>query len=168
MRNTVLILASVLGFSLSGCGLVDTIRSGGVPDSGRVAPIAAAPVAAAPVVAAPVTVPQRLPGAAGAQSAAALDTTTAAERAAAMTAGPVQGAVLGKVRVSLGNPAEAGFWLQGEIVPAAGKGRVTAASGQSVAVELRPGSGAAQLSLPAFRALGLSLTDLPEVTVTAK
>jgi hypothetical protein len=34
-------------------------------------------------------------------------------------------------------------------------------------VELRPGTGAALLSLAAFQALGLSLTDLPVVTVFA-
>jgi hypothetical protein len=33
---------------------------------------------------------------------------------------------------------------------------------------LRPGTGAALLSLAAFRALGLGLTDLPEVTVFAE
>jgi hypothetical protein len=42
---------------------------------------------------------------------------------------------------------------------------VVTASGQSLAVELRPGSGAALLSLAAFQALGLPLTGLPEVTV---
>jgi hypothetical protein len=163
MMRHVLLKAAVLvlGLGLSGCGLVDTIRSGPVPESGRAAPLAAS---SAPVVA----VPQRMPGTAGGQTAAALDTTTEAERAAALATGPISGAILGKVRVSLGSPAEAGFWLQGGIVTVAGKGRVTTAAGQSVAVELRPGVGAAQLSLPAFRALGLVLTDLPEVTVTAE
>ncbi len=37
--------------------------------------------------------------------------------------------------------------------------------GTSVQVDLLPGEGGAQLSLAAFRALGLGLTDLPEVTV---
>lgn len=160
-RYSIVLAASLaLGFALSGCGMVDKLRRGLVPDSGQAAPVA-------PVVAA---APQRLPGMAGGQSAAALDTTTAAERAAAVAvmAAPSGAQELGKVRVSLGNPAEAGFWLKGEIVPAVGKGRVTTAAGQSVAVELRPGVGAAQLSLPAFRALGLALTDLPEVTVTAE
>ncbi|OYU18549.1 MAG: hypothetical protein CFE34_10015 [Rhodobacteraceae bacterium PARR1] len=156
MMRQSLILIATLALGLGGCGVVDNVRSGGVPDSGA---------AVAPVVAVAAPVPQRLPGTAGGQSAAALDTTTEAERAAAVATGPAKGAVLGKVRVSLGNPADAGFWLQGGIVTTPGKGRVTAASGQSVAVELRPGVGAAQLSLPAFRALGLNLTDLPEVTV---
>jgi hypothetical protein len=36
-----------------------------------------------------------------------------------------------------------------------------------VNVDLIPGTGGALLSLAAFRQLGLSLTDLPEVTVYA-
>lgn len=164
-RYSIILVASLaFGFGLSGCGVVKNVRDWRVFHIGRAAPEApvAAPVAAA--------VPQRMPGAAGGQSAAALDTTTEAERAAAVAVveAPPDAAELGKVRVSLGNPAEPGFWLQGAIVPVAGKGRVTTAAGQSVAVDLRPGTGAAQLSLPAFRALGLALTDLPEVTVTAE
>ena len=162
-RDSIILVASLaFGFGLSGCGVVKNVRDWRVFHLGRGAPEAAVAVAA--------PVPQRMPGAAGGQSAAALDTTTEAERAAAVAVvdAPPDAAELGKVRVSLGNPAEAGFWLQGAIVPVAGKGRVTTAAGQSVAVDLRPGSGAAQLSLPAFRALGLALTDLPEVTVTAE
>jgi hypothetical protein len=52
-------------------------------------------------------------------------------------------------------------------VTAPGKGRAVTATGQSVAVDLQPGSGAALLSLAAYRALGLALTDLPEVRVYA-
>lgn len=162
-KHRIVFAASLaLGFALSGCGMVDNMRGWRVFPLGRAAPEAPVAVAAA--------VPQRMPGAAGGQSAAALDTTTEAERAAAVAVveAPSDTVELGKVRVSLGNPSEVGFWLQGAIVPVAGKGRVTTAAGQSVAVDLRPGSGAAQLSLPAFRALGLALTDLPEVTVTTE
>lgn len=108
-----------------------------------------------------------LPGAAGA-TAAALDTTTAAEKAVALAAPAAGGRPLGTVAVSLGSPAEPGFWFRGAIVTVAGPGRVTTTDGQSIAVDLRPGTGAAQLSLPAFRALGLSLTDLPQVEVRAE
>jgi hypothetical protein len=52
-------------------------------------------------------------------------------------------------------------------VKTAGKGRVVTASGASANVDLLPGDGAASLSLSAFRALGLGLTDLPEVTIYA-
>ena len=67
--------------------------------------------------------------------------------------------------MALGSPAEQGFWLKTALVSVAGKGRVVTASGASVAVDLLPTEGAALLSLAAFRALGLSLTDVPEVSV---
>lgn len=106
-------------------------------------------------------------GGAAARPAAALDTTTAAERAAAVAA-PDAGAVLGTVPVSLGNPAEGGFWLTTALVSAPRPGSVRLPSGRSVAVELRPGAAAAQLSLAAYRALDLGLTDLPVVTVIGR
>lgn len=101
----------------------------------------------------------------GGQPAGALDTTTAAEKAAALAPAAAGAQALGTVAVSLGSPAEPGFWLRSALVTVAGPGRVELAGGQSVAVDLIPGEGAAQLSLAAFRALGLGLTDLPEVTV---
>ena len=86
-----------------------------------------------------------------------------------MAAAPTTGETsLGKVAVTLGNATEPGFWLRGAVVKTAGKGRVETATGQSVQVDLIPGEGSAQLSLGAFRALGLSLTALPEVTVFAE
>ncbi|MFN6980280.1 MAG: hypothetical protein ACK4OP_19265, partial [Gemmobacter sp.] len=106
-------------------------------------------------------------GGAAARSAAALDRTTSAERAAAVAA-PASGTDLGTVTVALGNPAEPGFWLRSALVTAPRDGAVRLASGASVQVELRPGSGAAQLSLAAYRALGLALTDLPRVTVVGR
>ncbi len=113
--------------------------------------------------------PARPPAFGGAASrpAAALDTTTAAERAAAVAA-PDAGTVLGTVTASLGNPAEGGFWLTTALVTAPRQGAVRLPSGRSVAVELRPGPGAAQLSLAAYRALDLGLTDLPVVTVVGR
>lgn len=116
-------------------------------------------------IVAPLDATVVLPPPPGAQTAAALDTTTEAQRAAAV-AEPVAGArELGKATVALGSPAEPGFWLSTPLVAVAGKGKVVTAGGASVAVELRPGTGGSLLSLPAYRALGLALTDLPEVTV---
>ena len=118
---------------------------------------------AAPVAAAPRPVLR-----AGGATATALDTTTAAQKQAALAAPAASGErQLGKVAVSLGSPAEPGIWLRSALVKAPGKGRVVTASGTSVAVDLLAGQGAAQLSLAAFMALGLSLTALPEVTVYA-
>lgn len=106
---------------------------------------------------------------AGARSADAFDRSTEAERAAAR-ATPAEGRELGKVVVSLGSPAEQGFWLRSALVAAPGPGVVRLAADRSVNVDLRPVpvGGAAQLSLAAYRALGLGLTDLPEVTVLAR
>jgi hypothetical protein len=116
----------------------------------------------------PERIAPALPPPAGAATAAALDTTSAAEKAAALAPPADAGRSLGMVTVSLGSPAEPGFWLRGALVTAVGPGRVVTAAGGALAVELRPGAGAAQLSLPAFRALGLSLTDLPQVEVFAE
>jgi hypothetical protein len=104
---------------------------------------------------------------AGGRDPGALDTTTAAERAAA-TAPAAGGTLLGTAVASLGSPAEQGFWLETPLVTAAGPGRVVlAGSGKSVQVELRPAGAAAgnRLSLAAMRALGVTLTDLPEIEV---
>jgi hypothetical protein len=107
---------------------------------------------------------------AGARTASALDTTTAAEKAAALAAPakPAGEQSLGKTAVALGNVTEPGFWLRSGLVKTAGPGRVLTAGGGSIAVDLIPGEGAAQLSLAAFRALNLPLTDLPEVTIFAQ
>jgi hypothetical protein len=102
----------------------------------------------------------------GGQSAAALDQTSAAQKAAA-TAAPAGGQVLGIVTVALGSPAEAGLWLKSALVSAPAKGRAVLPNGKGVNVDLLPGSGGASLSLSAYRALGLGLTDLPQVQVLA-
>lgn len=121
----------------------------------------AAPVAAAPSPA--LTAPRP---SAGARTAETLDTTTEAQRAAATAATvPVQVAPLGKVVVSLGDVTVPGFWLKSSLVSAPVPGLVKTAGGQTVQVDLLPGDGAAQLSLAAFRAAGLGLTDLPQVEV---
>jgi hypothetical protein len=105
-------------------------------------------------------------GTARAVSAEALDKTTAEEKAAALSA-PAPGGEreLGKVVVALGPPAEQGLWLSSSLVTEKAQGRIVTAAGTSLAVELRPGTGGALLSLAAFQALGLSLTGLPQVTV---
>ncbi|NUB43486.1 hypothetical protein GEU84_003745 [Fertoebacter nigrum] len=137
---------------LAGCGdMMQNLRG----ERAGAAPVAESPSA---------TLPVPLAG-----SPEALDTTTDAERAAALAApAPTGAAALGSVIVSLGAVAEPGFWLRSSLVSAPGKGRVETAGGQSVAVDLLPGTGSAQLSLAAYRALGLGLTDLVEVRVFAQ
>ncbi|MFC3179934.1 hypothetical protein [Cypionkella sinensis] len=142
-----ILLSAVLG--LAGCGMMQTEKA---PE----APVASAAPVARPVIGA-------------GKSAAALDSTTAAERAAAVAAKPAGGErSLGTAVVALGSPAEQGLWVKSPLVTVKAKGRVVTAGGASVAVDLLPGSGAASLSLAAFRALGLGLTDLPEVTIYAE
>jgi len=105
---------------------------------------------------------------AGARTAAAFDRTSAEDKAAALAA-PASGAELGQVTVSLGNPAEQGFWLRSGLVTAPRPGVVRLPSGASAQVDLLPSTGGgAQLSLAAYRALGLGLTDLPLVTVLGR
>lgn len=88
----------------------------------------------------------------------------------AVAASAPSGAELGRTIASLGAAAEPGLWLATGLVTEVTPGIVRhEPSGASVRVELRPsgrapGSGS-ELSLSAFRALGLSLTDLPELVV---
>ncbi len=126
-------------------------------------PTAAVPQAA-PQPAAAAAAPVRRPGAA-AQSAAQLDTTTAEQRAAA-AAPAAGGQELGRAVVSLGSPAEQGFWLRTPLVSQPTPGRVVAANGASANVDLIPASDTGgRMSLAAFQLLNLPLTSLPEVRV---
>lgn len=96
------------------------------------------------------------------------DTTTAEERAAAAASGAESvERPLGITVVSLGNPAQPGFWLETSLVSAPAKGRVLyPATDDFVQVDLIPiDGGGSRLSLPAMRLLGMSLTDLAEVQV---
>ena len=106
----------------------------------------------------------------GARTAEAFDTTTEAERVIATAAAaeaPEGGEEsLGTTVASLGDPADPGLWLATPLVSEERPGRlVYAETGESVLVELRPGSGASRISLPAIRLLGAPLTGLPEIEV---
>jgi len=106
------------------------------------------------------------------RTAEALDRTSEAERAAAAAAArSAEGRRLGETLAGLGAPTEPGFWLVTGLVDRARPGRVVAPSGATLAVELRPSGGAAgggsQISLPAIRTLGLSLTGLTTLQVFA-
>jgi hypothetical protein len=147
----------VLALALSGCALFQ--KDGG--RSGVTGPGEPPPATEfAPAVSTSVL------GTTQAASAEALDKTTAAEKAAALAA-PAAGGEreLGRVVVALGSPAEQGIWLSSPLVKDTAQGRIVTAAGKSLALELRPGAGGALLSLAAFQALGLPLTELPEVTV---
>lgn len=162
-----LALFPVLALVLSGCALFQ--KGGADARPGPVNGPANGPVTG-PSDAQPATefAPAVATTALGARavSAAALDKTTAEEKAAALSAPSRSGErQLGRVVVALGPPAEQGIWLSTALVTEVTQGRITTAEGKSLAIELRPGSGAALLSLAAYQALGLPLTSLPEVTV---
>jgi hypothetical protein len=109
----------------------------------------------------------------GGQSAAVFDSASAAQREAAIAqpspalGADVAGRPLGAVTVALGSPAETGFWLKSSLVSAPTKGRAVLASGAGINVDLLPSAVPAQMSLSAYRALGLGLTDLPQVQIVA-
>jgi hypothetical protein len=108
----------------------------------------------------------------GGRTAAALDTTTEAQRrAAAVTARAAEGRALGETLASLGNPAEPGLWLETGLVDRPRPGRVVAPSGEALAVDLRPSGGppgaGGRASLGLLRALGLPVTGLNTLRVFA-
>ncbi|SMH53021.1 hypothetical protein [Maritimibacter sp. HL-12] len=107
----------------------------------------------------------------GARTADAFDTTTDAERAAALSATvPGTEARLGRTVATLGSPADPGLWLETPLTDRVRPGRVVAvASGESVKLELRPidappGAGS-RISLPAVRLLNIGLTGLHDLDV---
>jgi hypothetical protein len=108
-----------------------------------------------------------------ANTQAALDTTTATQRAQAAASGAPQGGarLIGSTVASLGSPTQPGFWLETPLVQTETKGRVTnKANGKSSAVTLipipGPVTGGSRLSLPAMRLIEASLTDLAQLDVT--
>lgn len=110
----------------------------------------------------------RTPEAATVRPAARPDAPGAGDAPAGRPAGG-----LGRTLASLGDPGRPGLWMATPLVDAVTPGRVVhAASGGTVRLELRPSGGAAgagsQLSLDAFRALGLPLTALAELEVAAE
>jgi len=122
--------------------------------------------------------PKPRPGAGGlappanARTVEDFDTTSGAQRiAAADTAGAMTAqTLLGRTVAALGNPAQAGFWLETPLVTAATPGRaISVETGETVLVDLIPISGpegaGSRISLAALRLLGLSLTGLHELKV---
>ena len=102
------------------------------------------------------------------QTAEALDTTSAADRAKAQDS--MGGYEIGRTIASLGAATEPGFWMKTPLVDAPAKGRaVYTANGKSVSVDLIPLDGPAtagrQMSLAALRLVEAPLTGLPEMQV---
>ena len=161
MKNLLFLSSCVI---LAGCGF-----RGLAPE-----PVAVPEVAVAVDATRPMARPQdglKAPPA-GARTAAQFDTTTVADRLAALEAAkaPVTGGPLGKTVASLGDPAQPGLWLETPLVEAVRMGRVVyLATGKAAVLELRPIAGASgagsRLSLAAMRLLEAPLTGLPELEV---
>lgn len=154
---------------LSACGLIDGSGIASRPDAASQEAAASAAAASVAPVAAPATRPSSASGLqGGGQTVAQLDRTTAAEKAAA-SAPATGGGKLGTTIASLGDATESGFWVKTPLVSAPAKGRVVnPANGKAANVDLQPlggGASGSQLSLAAMQALGVSLTDLPEIEV---
>jgi len=143
----------LLGATVSGCAnpaFLDKLATSANPGSGQVGENLAPPKDA-------VTVEQ-------------FDTTTTAERAAAVATAKPTNKAIGVTIASLGNPAEPGFWLKTPLVQEPTRGHVSiGAGGKAVALELLPIDGpqsaGSRISLAAMRLLGVSLAALPELTV---
>ncbi|PWJ12521.1 hypothetical protein [Jannaschia seohaensis] len=101
----------------------------------------------------------------------AFDTVSEAEKEAARVAAQSAptGGELGRVTVSLGDPADPGLWVKSALVTSEQPGTVRTETGEAIAVTLRPigdGAGGPQISLPALRALGLPITGLHPVILS--
>lgn len=85
-------------------------------------------------------------------------------------AAPAAPGRLGTTIASLGPPTETGLWLETALVDAPTSGRIEY-QGRSVNVQLRPSGGepgsGSQISVEAMRAIGATLTSLPELVVFA-
>ncbi len=169
-----ILITSLLVLGVAGCGVADRLgldfgkrnRAGAAPaDPFVTGTTDMSGTTLSPATAAP-------PPPAAARTAEALDTTTAEQRAAATAAPGAPSSVLGRTVVSLGSPTEPGLWLKTPLVQTDTQGRVAnPATGQSALVTLIPLDGPAtagsQMSLAAMRLIGVSLTDLTEVEVSA-
>lgn len=101
-----------------------------------------------------------------------LDTTTPAQREAAVAPKPAPASAgkLGNTVASVGDVKEPGFWIKTPLVKSRSSGRIFYPStGRSVQVQLIPSGGASgsgsQVSLAAMRLLGADPTALPELVV---
>ncbi len=157
------ILLLIPAFALTACGNM-------MQPVSATTPATAGAVAAAPVATLNPSPPPRPPAAA--RTVAQFDTTTAADKAAALDVKvDTPAATLGTTLATLGPPAEPGIWLKTPLVKALTPGRVTY-KGKDANVELRPSGGAAgsgsQMSLAAMRLLDIPLTEIAEVSVAAQ
>lgn len=92
---------------------------------------------------------------------------TGASRPAATAPAPEKpAAALGEITVSLGPPAETGLWASSGLLPSPQQVQLEdPAAGVRIEVEMRPTDGVDQMSLDAYRALGLSPAEIVTLKV---
>lgn len=140
------VLGAIFALSLSGCA---------VEPEASIAPPEPAEIAA---LDAPPPPPE-------ARRAEEFDTTTEAQREAALEA-EEGGVLLGSAVLTLGDPGRSGFWIETVLVSEASKGRIELdAGGKGVDVALLPSSGSGRISLAALRLLEVPLTAFVEVNI---
>ncbi|MDO5632213.1 MAG: hypothetical protein Q4G22_10285 [Paracoccus sp. (in: a-proteobacteria)] len=169
-RPLVLILLILPVLALSACAAATTQATTQRPGSGTAA-APETPQAPEVVQAAAAVTRAPAPRPSARATAAQLNTTTAAQRAAAAERPAASGETrLGTTVASLGDATQPGFWIKTPLVKTQAVGRiVNPANGKSAKVDLiplnGPASGGSQVSLPALQLLGISLTDLPVIEV---
>lgn len=152
-----LFVALVVFVTVSGCTALNQVNlalGGGVLE----------PVVATPSSETDSELPVR-----ASKTAEDLDNSTPQERDAAIDTA-VAGRSLGQTVVSLGSPAEPGFWLKTPLVSAATPGQVrNPSSGNTISVTLIPIDGpktaGSRMSLSAMRLLDVNLAELVTVEV---
>ena len=135
--------------ALAGCAVVEQIETGapGAEDNSAVS----------------ATAPPE-----DARTVEEFDTSSAAERAAAVASGN-GGTRLGRTIASLGDPSQPGFWMTTSLVTVERPGRIEyPQKGTRVDVTLIPSEGgSSRVSLAALRLLEAPLADLSELDVFA-
>lgn len=135
---------------LAGCAVMEQMELPGNRDTGAETEVSAPPPPA------------------DARSVEEFDTTSAAERKVAASAG-TGGTRLGRTVASLGDPSRPGFWIETPLVTEERAGRLEyPLKGTRVEVTLLPAEGgSSRVSLAALRLLDAPLADLSELDVFA-
>ncbi len=160
MTRTYPFILIAAALPLGACSDMETLFAA----SGTPPPVTEVAVVVAPPPLAPPPPP-------AARTVEDFDTTTEADRAAAVAVpAAATETALGTTIASLGSPTDPGIWMETPLVSEVVQGRVEyAVAGTSVSLELRPSGGEAgsgsQISLAAMRLLEAPLTGLPELTV---
>ena len=173
MSVRILVVSAVALSLVGGCAQLKRITAPRAAPAPAEAPAVVVPEAPEAVAAVISDAGRTAPLPANRRTAEDFDTTTPEERAVAVAAAEQAPAAsersLGTAVASLGDATDPGLWVKTPLVSAVTQGRVAyPAKGTTTLVELRPGTGATQVSLAALRLLDAPLTDLPTVELFAR